>query len=444
MNPCMTKRVPELLMPAGDPQKMSFAYAYGADAVYAGVPQFSLRARENAFRDTSIEAGIAYAKERGKKFYVTANILPHNEKIYTFLKKIDQIIAWKPDAFIMADPGLISLVKEKYPQTEIHLSVQANTMNWAAARFWYQQGVSRIIMSREVSIDEIKEIKDRVPELEIEAFVHGSICIAHSGRCLLSNYFNRRDANQGTCTNACRWKYKMYAANDEVEGQYIPIEGQFYLEEVERPGELMLVDEDEYGTYVMNAKDLMAIEHLHEMWDAGVDSFKVEGRSKSIYYLALVTRAYRQAIDNLAQGLAFDPGLLKEIKKIPHRGYTSGFLTQTYTHENQRYQGGTDSSQEFAAFILKSEDQGILIEPRNRLALGDEIEIIQPGQSSFQLKISNLRDLKGNELEAVHGGAGVQAWIPCSKKIDSEFAIASKVLRADDQYVKPSIEVISA
>jgi len=202
---------PELLMPAGNLEKLKYALAYGADAVYAGLPLFSLRARENGFKDETIFEGAEYAHKLGKKFYLTANILGHNRKIHLFLKKIDEMMVARHDALIMADPGLINLVKEKYPEMPIHLSVQANVMNWAAVKFWHKIGVSRIILSREVSVDEIKEIKNQVPEMELEAFVHGAICIAHSGRCMLSNYFQNRDANQGLCMNSCRWSYKLYA-----------------------------------------------------------------------------------------------------------------------------------------------------------------------------------------------------------------------------------------
>jgi len=405
---------PELLMPAGNFEKLEVAFAYGADAVYAGLPQFSLRARENGFKDESIFEGAKLAHELGKKFYLTANILGHNRKIHLFLKKIDEMMSACPDALIMADPGLIDQVKEKHPGVPIHLSVQANVMNWSAVKFWHKIGVSRIILSRELSIEEIGDIKNRVPEMELECFVHGAICIAHSGRCLLSNYFQQhRDANQGLCTNSCRWPYKLYAKpeyGNEDLGNRVELFGDFFLEEKERPGQFMRVDEDEHGTYIMNAKDLMAIEHLEAMWKAGVESFKVEGRTKSIYYLAVTTRAYRRAIDDMMAGKPLDPTLVNELNKVHNRSYTPGFLTGE--KELQRYESGlTDIySSEFAGLVLDYRPGQILISPKNKLSVGDEVELIMPHQSVTS-RINRLIGKNGDELPSIHGGTGNDAWI---------------------------------
>lgn len=424
-------QAPELLMPAGNLEKLKYALAYGADAVYAGMPQFSLRARENGFNEEAIFEGAQYAHQLGRKFYLTANILGHNRKIRPFVNKIDQLMESKPDALIMADPGLICLVKEKYPDVPIHLSVQANVMNWAAVKFWHKIGITRIILSREVSIDEIKEIKEQVPEMELEAFVHGAICIAHSGRCLLSNYFNHRDANQGMCTNACRWPYKLYAKkdyqDDDLINQY-DVFGDFYLEEKNRPGELMRIDEDEFGTYIMNAKDLMAIEHLKEMMDAGVESFKVEGRTKSIYYLSLTTRAYRRAIDDLVVGKPFDQSLVDELKKLHHRGYTPGFLTQIKDSQLQNYENGVGyyDSQEFGGVVVESDPERILVSARNRLRVADTIEIISP-KDSFYTKIDSLITKTDKSVEVIHPG-GLEAWIPVPKGPVEEYSLVSRKL----------------
>lgn len=429
---------PELLMPAGSFEKMQYAFAYGADAVYAGAPQFSLRARENAFSEEQIHEGAAYAHKLGKKFYLTANIVAHNRKIQPFLNKIDDMIAAKPDALIMADPGLIDIVKEKHPEQEIHLSVQANAMNWPTVKFWQKMGVSRIILSRELSIDEIKEIKNHVPEMEIEVFVHGAICIAHSGRCLLSNFFNYRDANDGCCTNACRWQYKTYA-EDELPNKnpaldaYTPIEGNYFIEETGRPGEFMQIDEDEHGTYIMNAKDLMAIEYLDELTRAGVDSFKAEGRTKSIYYLTVATRAYRQAIDDVMSGKPFNHELKNELTKIHSRGYTAGFLINRADHELQRYDEGTTNifSQEFAGTVKAIEPNRILIVPRNRLMIGDQIEIMSPNRSSIHTRISSMITPEGEPVSAVHGGTNREVWIDVNHvfSANDEYIIASRVIQ---------------
>lgn len=425
-------KTPELLMPAGNLEKLKYAFAYGADAVYAGAPQFSLRARENGFKDETVFEGAEYAHKLGKKFYLTVNILGHNRKIRPFLNKIDHMMQAKPDALIMADPGLIDQVKQKHPEAEIHLSVQANVMNWAAVKFWYKAGISRIILSREVSIDEIKEIKDQVPEMELEAFVHGAICIAHSGRCLLSNYFNNRDANQGMCTNACRWPYKVYVkkdyADDDLTNDY-EVFGDFYLEEKERPGELMRIDEDEYGTYIMNAKDLMAIEHLKEMYDAGVESFKVEGRTKSIYYLSLTTRAYRQAINDMVSGNPLNPKLIDDLNKLHNRGYTPGFLVPTQKNNWQRYEEGRSDiyTQEFGGVIKDYQNQKILLSPRNRIQTGDALEIITPTEN-FHVHVEEMIDLSGEKIDAIHGGTARDVWIPVPKELSSPYGLASRLI----------------
>ena len=249
--------VPELLAPAGSPEKMDYAFAYGADAVYAGIPKFSLRARENPFKDATLQAAIEQTHQRGRKIYITANILPPNRKIESFQKSLAYFAEARPDAFIMADPGMIRFALKEFPEIPVHLSVQTNTINWSAVQFWHELGVQRIILSRELSLTEIEDIHQHVPEMELESFVHGAICIAYSGRCLLSNYFNHRDANQGTCTNSCRWEYNLYNQADEtapLQNLHNPeaLNGDYYIEEKLRPGELMPVDEDEHGTYIMN------------------------------------------------------------------------------------------------------------------------------------------------------------------------------------------------
>ena len=418
-------------MPEGNLEKLKFAFAYGADAVYAGIPQFSLRARENGFRDQSIFEGAEHAHQLGKKFYLTANILGHNQKIDLFLKKIDEMVLAKPDAIIMADPGLIHAVKEKYPEIPVHLSVQANVMNWAAVKFWHKAGVERIILSRELSINEIKEIKNKVPEMELEAFVHGAICIAHSGRCLLSNYFGHRDANQGLCTNACRWPYKLYAKpqlEEESSSNRLDLLADFYLEEKDRPGEFMRIDEDEHGTYIMNARDLMAIEHLKEMAEAGIDSFKIEGRTKSVYYLAVTTRTYRQAIDDMMAGKPFNPELVKELNKIHNRGYTPGFLVGKTDSSLQRYEEGITNiySQEFGGMILESKPGSLFVTPKNRLNVGDQLEIMTP-EKSFNFEIKAIQDEQGQNLEALHGGH-IPGWLIGDIPQVPEYAILSRVV----------------
>lgn len=307
----------ELLLPAGTLDKMRAAYDFGADAVYAGQPRYSLRARNNDFNNKTLKIGIEEAHARSKKLYVASNIMPHNSKIKTYLADMEPIIEMKPDALIMADPGLIMMVRDKWPEQAIHLSVQANTVNYMAVKFWQRMGVERIILSRELSIDEIAQIRQECPDMELEVFVHGALCIAYSGRCLLSGYFNHRDPNQGTCTNSCRWDYKVHdtAGTDSGDVQVIkfdlnqaweesndaftditdikrhPLADKTYLiEEATRVGEMMPILEDEHGTYIMNSKDLRAIQHVQKLIEIGVDSLKIEGRTKSLYYVARTAR----------------------------------------------------------------------------------------------------------------------------------------------------------
>ena len=316
---------PELLAPAGSLAMMKNAFAFGADAVYAGQPRYSLRVRNNEFGNLETLGGaIAEAHAAGKQFFVVSNVLPHNAKVRSYLADMAPVVALKPDALIMADPGLIDLVRETWPDMPVHLSVQANTVNFAAVRFWKKLGVSRIILSRELSLDEVAEIRQECPDIELEVFVHGALCIAYSGRCLLSGYFNHRDSNQGTCTNSCRWDYKVKPGTENAAGDVqinahssSPASKVWLLEEQERPGELMPIEEDEHGPYIMNSKDLRAIEHVQRLVEIGVDSLKIEGRTKSPYYVARTAQVYRQAIDDAVAGRPLDPKLLGELEAWP-------------------------------------------------------------------------------------------------------------------------------
>src|SRR5476649_1315949 len=346
--------IPELLAPAGTLKNMRYAFAYGADAVYAGQPRYSLRVRNNEFDHANLALGIQEAHAQGKRFYVVVNIAPHNAKLKTFLKDLAPVIDMGPDALIMSDPGLIMLVRRHFPQMPIHLSVQANTVNWASVEFWQQQGIGRVILSRELSLEEIEEIRQHVPTMELEVFVHGALCMAYSGRCLLSGYLNKRDPNQGDCTNACRWEYKVQEGKEDDIGNIVhrhqpiavttveptlgigaPTDRVFMLEEAQRPGEYMSAFEDEHGTYIMNSKDLRAIAHVERLTAMGVHSLKIEGRTKSFYYCARTAQVYRQAIDDAAAGKPFDPTLLTTLEGLAHRGYTEGFLRR-HTHDAQQ------------------------------------------------------------------------------------------------------------
>ena len=423
---------PELLMPAGNFEKLKYAFAYGADAVYAGVPKYSLRARENQFnREEDIFEAIEYTHQLGKKIYLTTNILPHNRKILPFMESLNRIYPHKPDGYITSDPGLIMMMKDKYPDIEIHLSVQANCVNWASARFWYEQGVKRLILSRELSVAEIAEIHAKVPELELEAFVHGSICIAYSGRCLLSNYFNHRDANQGTCTNSCRWSYNVLERNKEgsinPDEMPVPLEehrelvGEYYLEQMDRPGELMLIDEDENGSYIMNAKDLMALEYIEDLSNAGVTSLKVEGRSKTVYYVSQIARIYRQAIDDLAAGKPINMDLLDDVQEVANRGYTTGFLKQNPKEYGQNYEESRPQYSKvlYAAQVRKYDKNKseMNVDVKNKICVGDMINLIAPGNKKYPLKVEYIKDRKGKNLKSVSGGMN-SITINCGIEVD--------------------------
>ena len=432
---------PELLLPAGSLDKMRAAYDFGADAVYAGQPRYSLRARNNEFRLEQIAQGIQEAHARGKKFFVTSNLIAHNDKVRTYLRDIEPVIACQPDAFIMADPGLIMMVKEKWPETEIHLSVQANTTNWATVKFWQKAGVSRIILSRELSLDEIEKIRQECPDMELEVFVHGALCIAYSGRCLLSGYFNRRDPNQGTCTNACRWEYKTHdaavdpntgealatgmdkgfsfeQAREEADshftsttqstcgsGQRHPQADQVYLiEEIGRPGELMPIMEDEHGTYIMNSKDLRAVEHVQRLVEIGVDSLKIEGRTKSLYYVARTAQVYRRAIDDAVAGRPFNPHLITELEGLANRGYTGGLLERRPANDYQNYETGNSVLQRahFVGEVRGWADGMAEVETKNRFAVGDRLEIIHPS-GNRQIELTQMFNLEGQPVQVAQG-----------------------------------------
>ncbi len=396
----LTMKIPELLSPAGTLKNMRYAFAYGADAVYAGQPRYSLRVRHNDFNKlANLATGIQEAHAQGKKFYLAVNLLPHNAKLKTFLADITPIIDLQPDALIMADPGLIMIVREHWPNLPIHLSVQANTMNYATVQFWRNIGLSRIILSRELSLEEIAAIRQACPDIELEVFIHGALCIAHSGRCLLSGYLNHRDANQGTCTNACRWQYQIHPAKAKPSDLY-------FLEEPQRPGEYMPIFEDEHGTYIMNSKDLRAVQHVKRLLEIGINSLKIEGRTKSHYYVARTTQVYRQAIDDAAMGKSFDIQLLNELDKLANRGYTEGFYRRHAQEDYQNYQEGYSYSQrqQFVGEIVGCDSQSDWLEVavKNHFALGDQLELMTP-QGNCYFTLEQLENQVGDRITVAPG-----------------------------------------
>ena len=430
---------PELLAPAGTLKMMRYAFAYGADAVYAGQPRYSLRARNNEFMNDNLMIGIQEAHDLGKKLFVAVNTMPHNSKVKTFIEDLSPVIEMKPDALIMADPGLIMMVKEKFPDIPLHLSVQANTVNYATVKFWQNYGIERVILSRELSLDEVEEIRQQCPDIELEVFVHGALCIAYSGRCLLSGYFNHRDPNQGTCTNSCRWEYSTKPAIETEEGivspatemvlpanalnnagcgdqERHPLADQVYfLEEKQRPGELMPIMEDEHGTYIMNSKDLRAVEHIQRLTEIGVDCLKIEGRTKSHYYTARTTQSYRQAIDDAVAGRKFDDTLLGTLENLANRGYTDGFFKRHHTHEYQNYieNASKENRQQFVAEMISVDrDNGTIdVEVKNRFKVGDRLQLVMPNGNNKEIELTSMTNLKGEAME-IAPGSGHQMRLP--------------------------------
>ncbi len=377
---------PELLAPAGSLNKLKIAITYGADAVYVGGEEFSLRVAAENFSPEELCEGVKFAHEQGKKVYLTANIIPHNADIIEYEEFLKKYMTAGFDAVILSDLGMFQLTREIAPELEIHVSTQANNVNFKSAESWYKMGAKRVILAREMSFDEIAEIREKTPEgLELEAFVHGAMCISYSGRCLLSNYMTNRDSNLGACSHPCRWKY--------------------HLVEETRPGEYMPVFENERGTFIYNSKDLCMIEHIDKLIESGLDSFKIEGRVKTEYYLATVVKAYRDAIDKYfedPEGFKFDPKWLEEIKKVSHRDYTTGFFFGKPDGNEQNY--------ETSSYIRNYELLGIVdgydketkllsVVQKNRFFKGSEVEFLRPDGDFVKHKIEYMEDENGEELE---------------------------------------------
>jgi putative protease len=433
---------PELLSPAGTLKNMRFAFAYGADAVYAGQPRYSLRVRNNQFsKDEILAQGIEEAHAAGKLFFLASNIAPHNNKLKSYMRDLAPIIEMGPDALIMSDPGLIMLVRESFPDVPIHLSVQSNVVNYAAVKFWQSMGLTRIILSRELSLKEVKQIREECPDMELEVFVHGALCIAYSGRCLLSGYMSHRDSNQGACTNSCRWKYNAQEGRETSTGDIVPVMVDpaelpvALLEEETRPGELMPAYEDEHGTYIMNSRDLRAVQHVHELAAMGIDSLKIEGRTKSAYYTARTTQVYHRAIEDAAAGNEFDMGMMDELEGLSNRGYTEGFYRRHPPKEYQNYEQGASKSdrQQLVGEILDINDSRLTIDVKNKFLKGDLMELVMPsGNVTFELnEIIN----KNNEATDVAPGSGHVVSIAIPDNVDAgtidKFAMLVRYLPRD-------------
>jgi len=399
----------ELLAPAGDLEKLKIAIDYGADAVYLAGELFGLRAGAKNFTIEEMEEGVAYAHERGKKVHLTLNIFAHNEDISALEQYLDEIAHIPFDAFIISDAGIISLVMEKMPDREIHLSTQANTTNYRTAEFWHRQGVKRVVLGREMSLEDIRTTRKNLsPTMEIEAFVHGAMCISYSGRCLLSNFMTERGANQGQCAHPCRYKYA--------------------LMEEKRPGEFYPVEEDDRGTYIFNSKDMCMIEHIPELIEAGLASLKIEGRMKSVFYVATVVRAYRQAIDAYyadPEGWTFKEEWLEELKKVSNRHFTNGFYYNKPRNVDQNYETSAYYREfTFIGLVLDYDPETKIatVEQRNKISEGDFVEVFGPGDTCFTQTIEGMTDEEGNPIAAAPHAQQIVK-IPMAQPVGKNFMV---------------------
>ncbi len=387
---------PELLVPASSLEVLKVAVAYGADAIYIGGEMYGLRAKAKNFSKEDMEEGIRYAHQHGKRVFVTANITAHNKDLEGVRHYFYELKEMEPDALIISDPGVFAIAKQVCPGIEIHISTQANNVNYMTYLFWQQQGAKRVVSARELSLEEIKEIRENIPgSLEIETFVHGAMCISYSGRCLLSNYFTGRDANLGACTHPCRWKY--------------------YIMEENRPGEYLPVEENERGTYIFNSKDLCMIEHIPDLVEAGVDSFKIEGRMKTALYVADVARTYRQAIDDYFQSPELYKSRLgyymQEISKCTYRQFTTGFFYGAASHDAQIYDNNTYvQGYTYLGISGKTTSDGYtpLIQ-KNKFCIGDTVEIMKPSGEDITACVKDMRDSNGTHIESCpHPGQEIE------------------------------------
>jgi U32 family peptidase len=384
-------RKPELLAPAGNMEKLKVAIRYGADAIYLGGKSFGLRNLADNFTVAELAEAVQYAHRHGVKVYLTVNSFPDNNEIAELERYLQEIAGIQFDAFIAADPGVIALIREVAPGRDIHLSTQANTTNWRSARFWRSQGVTRVNLAREMALEEIRETAQKCGDLELEAFVHGAMCISYSGRCLLSSAMTGRDANKGECTQPCRWNYAI-------------------VEET-RPGEYFPIHEDDGGTFIFNSKDLCLIEHLPELVQSGVDSLKIEGRMKGIYYAASVIRIYRAALDSYCadpENYRLKPEWLEELSKVSHRGYSTGFLFGKPRDVDHEYLSRYVRNFEFVALVEgKAEGGGTVVGVRNRIKIGDTLELIGQGCDFSTFSLTEMLSESGEPLQVAHANQRV-------------------------------------
>jgi putative protease len=414
----------ELLMPAGNLAKLRMAVLYGADAIYLGTPDMSLRTKSDFTLEDVVE-GIEFAHAHGKKVYLTLNLFSHNKDIAKLAQYVETVKKVKPDGLIVADPGVFMFVKEHAPDLELHVSTQANVCSWQSVKFWQDQGAKLCVLGREVSFEELTEIREKCPDIKLEAFVHGTMCMTYSGRCLLSNFMAERGANQGACANSCRWKYKVHLRLND--GTVKPLElteenmemFEFLLEEEHRPGDFMPIEESERGSYILNAKDLCIMPKLEDYLRIGVDSLKVEGRGKSLYYVAMVARAYRQAIDDWYEdpdGWSADT-YMEMLSTVPSRGYTYAFHEGRLTNHAHGFEHtGTLADWEFAGMVHSVEEDAFIVEVKNRLTAGEVLEFVSPfTQDPLRIRLYEFENIKsGKVTDVIHAGPKPLIRVPFS------------------------------
>lgn len=400
----------ELLAPAGNLEKGKVALAYGADAVYLAGEQFGLRARAGNFTTSEMQEMVEYAHARQAKVYVTVNIIPHNRHLIGLPDYLERLGMLGVDGLIVADPAVITLAQTILPDMPLHLSTQANVTNWRSARFWWEQGISRIVLARELSCEEIAEIHARVPQLELEAFVHGAMCMSYSGRCLLSAFMTGRSANLGDCAQSCRWRYAL-------------------VEEM-RPGEYYPVEETEEGTFIFNSRDLCLLDEIPLLAQAGVQSLKIEGRMKSVHYVATVVAVYRQALDRYYQAgeYSVEPEWLEELDKVSHRPYTKGFFYGNPGASGQDYVGEYISTREFVGMVREYDQRTgtAVVDVKNRIRVGDELEILVPGGRVFRQTLTHMEDVESGQTASV-AHPNWQVRIPVDRPV-AEYAILRRDL----------------
>ncbi|MDD5693406.1 MAG: U32 family peptidase C-terminal domain-containing protein [Patescibacteria group bacterium] len=423
---------PELILPGGDLERVKIAFQYGADAVYVGLNEYSLRKAEVRFELSEVKEAIDHAHSLNKRLFVTFNIFAHNEHLKRLESDMKKVASFYPDAFIIADPGIVALAQKIAPNIPIHLSTQANTLNIESVKFWKKQGIKRIVLARELTLDEIKNIHTAAPEMELEIFVHGAMCISYSGRCLLSRYMTGREANLGDCAQPCRWNYRVYSSSDrekssDVNSSHIRSHNNFFLEERMRPGELYPIEENENGTSVMGSKDLRLIRYLPEILEAGVTGLKIEGRNKSEYYLASTASTYRRALDLLKSSryTEKDKKILEaELEKLNFRDYTTGFLFDDAklgeVTENRRYK----KTWEYIGIFTDNKNE-ILV--KNKIMTDDKVEVLSP-HNIYQDIIIDIYDLTNNKMEEINPGAKEQkAIIKLSKNYSVNSILRKKL-----------------